>query len=93
MLHLSNRNLTLEPPAAAAAKAIGAVSLMQDFTPPRGTPAITAAPSQVMLLSQSPEALSEFANDPRWRPARDKGVRAWTDSYTNVVGALIAHGL
>ena len=90
-LHLSNRNLALEPPAAAAAKAIGVTALMQEFTPPRGTPAIAAAPSQVMLLSKSPAALAAFARDPRWRPARDNGVRAWTDGYTNIVGALIDH--
>jgi spermidine synthase len=90
-LHLSNRNLALEPPAAAAAKAIGVTALMQEFTPPRGTPAIAAAPSQVMLLSKSPAALAAFAGDPRWRPARDNGVRAWTDGYTNIVGALIDH--
>jgi hypothetical protein len=93
MLHLSNRNLSLEPPAAAAAKAVGATALMQEFVPPPGTSAIAAAPSEVMLMSNSTAALAGFAHDPRWRPARDGGVRAWTDGYTNIVGALLNHAI
>ncbi len=91
MLHLSNRNLKLEPPAAAAAKEVGATALMQEFAPPPGTPPIVASPSQVMLMSKSPTALAAFARDPRWRPARDEGARAWTDGYTNILGPLIDH--
>jgi len=89
MLHLTNRNLKLEPAAAATAKAIGATALMQDFVPAPGTAPLAAAPSKVMLIARSPEALSAFARDPRWRPARDGGVRAWSDDYTNILGALI----
>jgi predicted O-methyltransferase YrrM len=89
MLHLTNRNLKLEPPAAATAKAIGATALMQDFVPAPGTAPLAAAPSKVMLIAKSPEALAVFAHDPRWRPARDNGVRAWSDDYTNILGALI----
>jgi len=90
MLHLSNRNLALEAPAAATAKAVGAVALMQNFAPPKGTPEIAVSASQVMLLAKSPAALATFAHDKRWRPARDDGVRPWTDEYTNIVGPLVA---
>jgi SAM-dependent methyltransferase len=93
LLHLSNRNLSLEAPAAAAAKETGAVALMQEFSPPAGASAIAAAPTQAMLVAKSPAALAAFAHDPRWRPARDRGVRAWSDDYTNVIGALIAHAM
>jgi SAM-dependent methyltransferase len=89
MLHLTNRNLTLEPPAAATVKAIGATALMQEYLPPPGTSAMVTAPSKVMLIAKSPAALAGFAQDPRWRPARDNGVRAWSDDYTNILGALI----
>jgi spermidine synthase len=93
VLHLTNRNLALEAPAAAAARVVGAVTLMQEFSPPPGTAALAAAPTQVMLVAKSRAALAPFAHDPRWRPARDKGVRAWSDDYTNVIGALIDHAL
>jgi SAM-dependent methyltransferase len=89
MLHLTNRNLRLEPPAAATVKAVGATALMQEYVPPPGTSPMAAAPSKVMLISKSPSALAGFAHDPRWRPARDNGVRAWSDDYTNILGALI----
>ena len=89
MLHLTNRNLRLEPPAAATVQAVGATALMQEYFPPPGTASIVAAPSKVMLISKSPAALEAFAHDPRWRPARDNGVRAWSDDYTNILGALI----
>jgi hypothetical protein len=89
LLHISNRNLALEAPAAATAKALGAATLMQEFAPPPGTPSVVSAPNQVMLVARTPQALARFAADPRWRPARDKGVRPWTDDYTNIVGAIV----
>jgi SAM-dependent methyltransferase len=90
LLHLTNRNLALEAPVAAAVRDVGAVALMQDFNPPRDAPAIAAAPTKVMLVAKSRAALAAFVNDSRWRAARDNGVRAWSDDYTNVIGAMIA---
>jgi hypothetical protein len=37
--------------------------------------------------------MAVFARDPRWRLARTGGSRAWTDDYTNVLGAMIAKSL
>jgi spermidine synthase len=91
LVHISNRNLALEPPVASSAKAAGLYVLAQDFAPLPGTPAMSAAPTQAMLIAKVPAALARFARDPRWRAARDKGVRAWTDDYTNIVGALADH--
>lgn len=93
LLHISNRNLALEAPAAATAKALGAHTLVQEFAPPQGTPHIVAAPSQVMIVAKDQTALRAFVEDPRWREADDKGVRPWTDDYTNVVGAIIDQAL
>jgi SAM-dependent methyltransferase len=93
LLHLSNRNLSLEAPAAAAAREIGAAALMQKFSPPARTYAIAAAPTQAMLLARSTRDLAGFRSDPRWHSARDQGVRAWSDDYTNVFGALLNHAI
>lgn len=90
LLHISNRNLALEGPAAAAAKAAGATALVQRYRKPAGGNMLAANSTDVMILSRDPRALAAFAADPRWRPANDRGVRAWTDDYTNVAGALIA---
>jgi predicted O-methyltransferase YrrM len=89
MLHLTNRNLRLEPPAAATVKAFGATALMQDYVLTPGTSPLVAASSKVMLISKSPAGLAAFARDPKWRPARDNGVRPWSDDYTNILAALI----
>ncbi len=93
LLHLSNRNLALEAPAAADAKAAGAFALMQDYAPRDRASVFAASVTQAMLITKSAAAASTFAHDPRWRPARDKGVRAWSDDYTNVFGALVDHAL
>ena len=47
----------------------------------------------LMPLSKSASALAPFVSDPRWRPAQDEGVRAWTDGYTDIVGAMIGQML
>jgi hypothetical protein len=89
VLHLSNRNLALEAPAAAGAKEIGATALMQQFSVPKGVESFAQSSTHAMLIAKSPAALAAFRHDPRWRPARDRGVRAWSDDYTNVFGALV----
>jgi len=91
LVHISNRNLALEHPVAASAHAAGLATLMQEWAPPVDKSPMLGAPSQVMLVAKTPQALAAFAHDPRWRPARDKTVRPWTDDYTNVAGALLDH--
>ena len=93
LMHLSNRNLALEAPAAAAAKEIGAPALMQNYAPRTDTRSLAATPTQAMLMAKSEAVIAPFRHDPRWRPARPDGVRAWSDDYTNVFGALIRHAL
>ena len=91
LVHVTNRNLALEAPVAATVKEAGAVALMQAFAPPADASTIAASPSQVMLVAKTRAALKRFTSDPRWRQAQDRGVRAWNDDYSNVVGALIDH--
>jgi spermidine synthase len=90
LAHISNRHMRLEGVIAAAAERAGAHALIQLYVPPPGTPELVQAPTLVMVVSRSPETLARFAADARWRPARTDGVRAWTDDYTNVIGAVIA---
>jgi spermidine synthase len=89
VLHLSNRNLELVSPAAAAIQAAGGVALTQTHQPPPGTPMFDDAGAIVVLAARSPAALKPFAQDPRWRPADPTRARAWTDDYANVLGALV----
>jgi hypothetical protein len=90
ILHLSNRNLELTPPAAAIAAAAGASALTQTYNPPANTPLFKETTSSVLIAARTPDALAPFRRDPRWKPADPDGVRAWSDDYSNVLGALIA---
>ena len=90
VLHLTNRNLSLVGPAAAAARALHAEARVDMFVAPaKAAPLVNS--SAVMVVSRSPGALEAFARDPRWKPAPDTGQRPWTDDYVNVLGALLAH--
>jgi spermidine synthase len=92
LVHISNRHLALEAPLAATAARVGAQALIQNYRPAPGADPM-AAESDVILVSRSPEALARFTADPRWRPAQKGATRAWTDDYTNVMGALIARAM
>ena len=85
ILHLSNRNLDLKGPAQAVAARLGVPALLQEYRPTSGSGWESA--EDALILIKSPEALAAFAADPRWKPSDPKGVRAWTDDYTNLPGA------
>ena len=89
ILHLSNRNLELVAPAAAAVAEAGGASLTQSYQPARDTPMFKDAGAIVLIAARTPQTLEAFRRDPRWRPADPHRARAWTDDYSNVLGALI----
>ena len=89
LLHLSNRNLELTAPAAAAIVEAGGSALTQTYAPPRDTPAFADAGAIVVLAARTPQVLDAFRRDPRWRTMVAGGAPAWTDDYSNVLGALV----
>ncbi len=89
ILHLSNRNLDLMRPAQAAAMAVGAPALAQEYSPAAGVNIVEAASENAVILGKSAASLAPFAGDARWTPANAGGVAPWTDDYTNVFGALV----
>ena len=89
LLHLSNRNLELTAPAAAAVRDAGGAALTQTYSPPPDTPLFADAGAIVVLAARSPDALAPFRRDPRWRRIDPGQARAWTDDYSNVLGALV----
>jgi hypothetical protein len=89
ILHLSNRNLELVAPASAAVAEAGGASLTQAYAPPRDTPMFKDASSIVVIAARTPQALEAFRRDPRWRATNPHRARAWTDDYSNVIGALV----
>ncbi len=89
ILHLSNRNLDLDAPAMAVAKAAGGYALFQDHIVPSNSPSMWESAESALIIARSPEALAHYAADPRWQPSRPDLVRPWTDDYTNLVGAMM----
>jgi SAM-dependent methyltransferase len=91
MLHITNRNLALEGPAAATAKAAGALARIKIFTPPKDPSGLVMARSKVMAMSKSQATLDAVTSGPGWRTAEPRDLQPWTDEYTNVAGALYDH--
>lgn len=86
ILHLSNRNLDLNGPAQAVARAAGGYGLIQNYQP--ATNAFWESAEDAVIIGKTPEAIARFAHDKRWAPADPTRARPWTDDYTNLVGAL-----
>jgi hypothetical protein len=87
IMHLSNRNLELAGPVAATARAAGGAALQQDYF--AKTAGWSDSVEQVVIVARNAAALEPYRLDKRWRPADSHGVRAWTDDYTNLFGAMV----
>jgi spermidine synthase len=89
IMHLSNRNLDLKAPVAAAAKAAGGYALIQDYRPAKGAHDLVQSGEDVIIIGHDQAALEVFRNDFRWQTPDAHGVQPWTDDYTNLVSAMI----
>jgi SAM-dependent methyltransferase len=88
VLHLSNRNLALIGPASAAVRAAGGVPLEQLFYSPVSDSYVESS-SHVLMFAAGQAPLSPYLGSGKWT-APDEPGRAWTDDYTNIVGAIWA---
>ncbi|MBP2159661.1 MULTISPECIES: spermidine synthase [Asticcacaulis] len=90
LLHLSNRHLELRDPVIAAIRQSGGSALTQTSTKTfKGS--FVQSPAIVVIAGRNAAALAGFRADARWQ-TRDPGpVRAWTDDYTNLIGAMLRH--
>ncbi|EGF92924.1 integral membrane protein [Asticcacaulis biprosthecium C19] len=87
VFHLSNRHLELRSPVIAAVRQAGGKSVTQvSPAAPEGSRLRTA--SIVVVAGKGDQALAPFHADPRWEGASPGGVKAWTDDYMNVIGAM-----
>lgn len=86
ILHLSNRNLELDAPAEAVARAAGGYAYLQHYTAPRNGSWVSN--EDALVIGRTPQAVARFAADRRWTAADPDRARPWTDDYTNLIGAL-----
>jgi hypothetical protein len=89
ILHLSNRNLDLVRPAQALAASTGSVGLFQAHIGDLTLPAMWESSEDALILARTPAGLSPFISDHRWRALNARGVPAWTDDHTDLIGALV----
>lgn len=88
VLHLSNRNLELEGPAAASVRQAGGVPLVQDYYTSAPSPYVESG-AQAIIFGHDRASLKPFVAQGAWvQPTLQ--ARAWTDDYVNVFGALLA---
>lgn len=89
VLHLSNRNLEITRPAVAAARTAGGFDLHQIYIERPDMPAMAEASTEALAISPTRDGLAEMQGDTRWARLPDSRVRAWTDDYVNLFGALM----
>ena len=89
LLHLSNRNLELLGPAAAAARAAGAKVLGGEHWVDPSVSPYAETGGIVLLVTRDQAVLDRYVGNHEWT-APPAGPRAWTDDYTNVWGAMLA---
>jgi hypothetical protein len=89
IFHLSNLHLDLMHPAQGLGAAVGEPTLAQRYLPAPGSPFFWTTREDAVIIGKSPAALAPFTHDPRWQVGDAKGVRPWTDDYTNLFGAFL----
>jgi predicted O-methyltransferase YrrM len=90
VIHGTNRHLDLMPVVAAAAKTEGLVAFLKEERKGQPVSADLKAGSSVMALARDPADLGDLPARAGWRRLEPAAtVAAWTDDYSNVLGAMI----
>ncbi len=88
--HISNRHLALEQVFARLAALEGAESLVQHYSPGENF-TMDSTPTNAMLFAKNPDVLKRALASGKWEQIESDGKRAWTDDYSNIIGAMIEH--
>src|SRR5712672_2887410 len=90
VIHGTNRHLDLVPVVAAAAEGAGLATFLKEEGKGEPLSAGFQAGSTVMALARDPANLGDLPARAGWRRVEPVGtVAAWTDDYSNVLGAMI----
>lgn len=88
ILHISNRHMALRGPAAAVGRAEGLVAFGKLQVPPATTQEDGRAASDVVVFARDVKDLGDLPSQGWMR--LDPGSRvAWTDDYSNILGAIL----
>jgi hypothetical protein len=87
--HISNQHMNLRPVLAALAGDLGLSALVQLDLPPRERRRDGHIASEWLLMARAPSDFGILQADARWqRPSIPRGVRAWSDDFSDVLGAM-----
>jgi hypothetical protein len=88
-VHVSNRNMELASVVAAVGAAEGLVSYVKYDRALLDFGRTYRANAIVVVLAKEIADLGDLPSREGWYPAMKPGVAAWTDDYSNVLGAII----
>jgi hypothetical protein len=90
VFHISNRYMELGSVLAAIADAEGLVAFRRDDDRPVAVPFDFKVIASVVVLARRRGDLGDLPDRHGWHEIRPiPGVRAWTDDYSNVLGAIL----
>ncbi|MEO0607348.1 MAG: fused MFS/spermidine synthase, partial [Pseudomonadota bacterium] len=90
VMHVSNKFMLLPRIVARITDDLGVPALYQFYSPSKAQKVhFESHASQVVIIARNEAALAEFAASEDWVVLKGDGKRAWTDSYTNVLGAML----
>jgi len=93
VLHLTNRHLELTRIAEAAVAEIGGLKGLLFRDRPEQRRGFDRSGTDVMLVTRADDMFDALASDPRATSLGPARTRAWTDDFSDVLGALLAgHG-
>jgi predicted O-methyltransferase YrrM len=90
VLHISNRHMELARVVAAEAAAEGLVAYVKEDRRPDAVPNDFKMNALVAALAHRPQDLGDLPSRPGWQAIKpDPHVSAWTDDYSNILGAIL----
>src|SRR5262249_10692422 len=90
LLHISNRHMDLGPVAASVGATEGLVTWLKQDNRPDIVPPAFKLNALVAALARDPRDLGDLPQRAGWHELRpDPTVRAWTDDYSDILGAIL----
>ena len=90
LMHISNRYMELANVVATVGAAEGLVAFINEDQRPRASPFDFKTNAEVVALARRRDDLGDLPLRPGWHELRPElGVSAWTDDYSNILGAIL----
>jgi hypothetical protein len=86
--HVTNRNMELASVVGAIAEAEGLTAYFKSDNAIFDAAHSHNAEADVVALARNRADLGDLPSRPGWSPLTSRGVTAWTDDYSNVLGAI-----